>query len=95
MLKEYNTMDSLPMTALDLELAEETANDARLISLLFAQIRELRESNRVALDVFRTAPEVIRHASRTQTLDTDTVCRLLTELIQSLETHLKESNSCP
>jgi hypothetical protein len=88
-------MNSLPMTALELELCEETANDTQLVSLLFAQIRELRESNRVALDVFRSAPEVIRHASHRQILDTDTVCRLLTELIQSLETHLKESNSCP
>jgi hypothetical protein len=94
MLKEYNTMNSLPMIALELELCEAISDDITLMQRLFTEIRDLRESNRVALDVFRSAPEVIRHASQTQTLDTDTVCQLLTELIQSLEMHLKESDSC-
>ena len=74
-------MDTLPVTALEAE--------ADLIESLRIQISNLQESNRVILDVFWSASRLARNC------DQETLCSLLPQLIQTLESQLKESRECP
>ena len=82
-------MNSLPMTALEVELDTTPSTESELICNLFTEIRNLRESNRVILDVFRSVSGLAK------TCNKETICQLLKETVQSLETNLKESDSCP
>lgn len=76
---------------MDMALPVTVFADDSVIQNLYQEIRDLRESNRVALDVFGSVPGLVRNCCAEDTCDKETVCLMLSELVKTLEKDLKES----
>jgi hypothetical protein len=78
---------SLPVTVFE----DTPISESETIQKLYQEILDLRETNRVVLDVFRSASGLVRNCCEGTTCDKETVCLMLSQLVQSLEVKLKES----
>jgi hypothetical protein len=92
MIVEKEVMNmSLPVTV----FTDDSVSESEVIQKLYQEILNLRESNRVVLDVFRSTSGLVRNCCEGDTCDKETVCSMLSQLVQSLEVKLKESSECP
>jgi hypothetical protein len=82
---------ALPATV----FTDDSMSESEVIQILYQEIQNLRESNRIALDVFRATPGLVRNCCAEDYCNKETVCFILSELVKSLENAVKEQMNVP